>query len=727
MKTLIKVFTLLTLVLSLGCSSDDSPQPGGDGPDNPTSEYEMVDVQVILPQNSTIDLSKTIMASLGSTSEINGSAKGSIPFNPGSVELAYLLDQDNNVLLAGFLSDGRKEISLETTAEVILYYGLDYYLLPPSAKKAFLNSVGQVTGFDELVNDLTTLFVSDPLMYSTGAYLDLLNEKIEQISSKNGNTSENRIFINDVLNKSGIVIQNPDSLHVQLQNFFPRRTHAFVYKKLVYDRDGNLTEIPDYSENPMVHFDLKPGKKQQIDAFQVGNQLSQVGTQASIIENASVSDPIALPFSGNTEFVAEYELVVVGSGAEKTISRDLSSVEKEAYEALNVKTYILDYFLPTLLDIGGNKNLLPRFGDAKEDALYDAVLPALQANNTVLEAVKQNKFKEASEVFLPELYGNIRLSDDLRNILTDVYNIISNGGSMPNTFVQSQELVETGIQRMEMVMEALYKNMNLEQKTNVKMLNTEANAVESWIMDSINAEVTIFPTEADVCLGDPLEIRAGYYTFYEPGVEDFEYHWSTSNKFGGRIQDIEGDPSNYGVSIVTTSNIVSYISVATESDLTDGDNFETVEVVVYTKNLQSGQLTEVGRKSMMVNNKKTCISFFAPFEKEVPITTFSSQLLCGGGLVYTVGIPGYIARFKAVDGATSYTAKILKKDGTYGNEFALTDLEDIGDDMLEFRLGVGSINILQTCDQAEAEQEQQRKLDDMDNIGHQGIEITPIF
>ena len=71
--------------------------------------------------------------------------------------------------------------------------------------------------------------------------------------------------------------------------------------------------------------------------------------------------------------------------------------------------------------------------------------------------------------------------------------------------------------------------------------------------------------------------------------------------------------------------------------------------------------------------------------------------------------------------------KILKKDGTYGDEFVLSDLEDIGDDMLEYHLGVGPINVLQTCDQAEAEQEQQRKLDNMDNIGHQGIEITPIF
>ena len=105
MKNLTKIIVSVVFAIILGCSSDDSPQPGDDNNGNPTSEYEMVDVQVILPQNPTIDLSKTTLVSLGSTSEVDGSAKGKIPFNPGSVELAYLLDQDNNVLLNGKLEE----------------------------------------------------------------------------------------------------------------------------------------------------------------------------------------------------------------------------------------------------------------------------------------------------------------------------------------------------------------------------------------------------------------------------------------------------------------------------------------------------------------------------------------------------------------------------------------------------------------------------------------------
>ena len=47
--------------------------------------------------------------------------------------------------------------------------------------------------------------------------------------------------------------------------------------------------------------------------------------------------------------------------------------------------------------------------------------------------------------------------------------------------------------------------------------------------------------------------------------------------------------------------------------------------------------------------------------------------------------------------------------------------------MLKYKLGVGPIFIFSTCNQAEAEQEQQNRLDYLDEVGHQGIEITPVF
>jgi hypothetical protein len=349
----------------------------------------------------------------------------------------------------------------------------------------------------------------------------------------------------------------------------------------------------------------------------------------------------------------------------------------------------------------------------------------LGANPGVLDAVKQNDFKSASETLLPKLYGDIRLSDELRTLLTNVYNIISNNGSMPNTFIQTQELIETGAPRIQKVMEAMYKNMDFGNKVNINMLNTSAKSVESWTVDCIDADIKLNPGNAEVCLGEAQGLKVTCSTLYDSTTEEFEYHWSTDGKFGGRIQDINNDPNNYGKSITTKANEVSYISTALESELSSGDNIETITVRVYLKNKNTGGLSdEVAHSTASMNNKKGCTSFFVSFTKEVTITSRNS-IACSSGLEYTVGHPTFIAKFKAVDGATSYKGRILEKDGTYSKEFTFSPAKIDG--MLAYIVGEGPIVIFITCSEDEAKKEQQKRLDYLDTLAPKGIEITPVF
>ena len=726
MKTIYKTKLLLWVFLSLmyGCSKSNDVQG------NPQKNYKTVTVNVVLPGNFTADISGSSLVSLGTNDNLSPKNDGKLPFNDGSIELAYLLDKNNNVMLVGFLTDDRKEISVETTTEVMLYYALDYYLLPNNAKKMFLSNVKNVPGFSELVKTISDLFVQDPLMYANGTYLQIINSKINEIATNRFSRDlKGRILVNGKKNKSGITLSNIDSTHIKLQNAYPRRAKIFVYKKLYYDRNTNLVEIPNYTDNPIAKIDFKPVANIEIKELNIGQTISQINAQASSIENISTTDPIELPVNKSSELAAEYEVVVIGPGAPQSIDRSLTQAEKKAYEDVNIETYALDYLLPTLLDIGGNKALLPPLGDEKENALLNEVIPVLEANQEALDAVKQNDFKTASEILLPKLYGDIRLSDQLRTLLTNVYNTLSNNGTMPNTFVQSQELIDTGASRTQKVMDAMYKNMNFGNKVTIKMLNTPAKSVESWIVDSIDAIVKMIPENAEVCLGNSQLLRVSFITFSDP-AEVFEYHWSTDAKFGGRIQDINNDPNNYGKSIVTTSKEVSYISTATASELSSGDNIETVTVTIFVKNKNTGELSEVGHGNAILNNKKGCSSFFVSFTKEVKITA-SNSLLCSsqGGVQYSVGMKSYIAEFKAVDGAKSYKGKIKRKDGSFGNEFTIDSrsLQDLGNGMLKYTLHVGSLNGYITCDENQANQEKQKRLDDLDQVGHQGIEITPFF
>lgn len=124
---------------------------------------------------------------------------------------------------------------------------------------------------------------------------------------------------------------------------------------------------------------------------------------------------------------------------------------------------------------------------------------------------------------------------------------------------------------------------------------------------------------------------------------------------------------------------------------------------------------------------KECDAYFIAFAKEVKMGELEGTLLCGGGTLFTPGQPTFLAQFAPVDNAVGYLGRILRKDGTYGDSFQMTSLEETPDGLLEYRLGVGGIRILQTCNEAEAEAERLKRLEYLDTVGHLGVEITPLF
>lgn len=720
----LKSLILIVLIVFTSCSKNE------DLKETRSNDYVPVEVTVKVPDGANLNVSSTKMFSLNVTSDVTDTGTGMLPFNESFNDLAFLLDENDNVSMAAFLTKDRKEISIETTAEVMVYYALDYYLLPNKSKEKYLLAIQKTAGFNDFITDLKELFVQNSLMFQEASYFESLNNYLSSLTSKHTNiknvsNTDKRIFTKDKRTKSGITVANDEDSNVILQNSYPRRAKVFIYKKTTLDRNGVETQISNYTNTPFMAFDLEPGKTLDIEAFKVGFKVSQMNAQSNAIENTVSSEPINLPVN-SSEYSAGYEFIILGAGDLSNISRDLTDKESTAYNKLTKEAYILDYFLPTLLDVGGNKALLPPSGDPREQALANAVLPVLESNPEVVEAVINNDFKTATELFLPELYNDVRLSDDLRDILNKVYNTLSEDRSSPNTFIQSQELVSSGHPRLQKILGVIYKNMNLKTKGDIPFLRTDANAVEDWFIKSIDADVNISNDIDKLCLGQPTEIRVGVITEYEPDFEEVEFHWQTSGEYKGRIQDINDNPNNFGTSIITKTNSVSYISVAQESELGSGDNIETVEVIIYMKDKRNGALSEVGRDSMTVNHK-ICVSFYVGFQKEVKILELENALICGGNTEYTVGHPTYVAQFSAIDGAKSYKGSVKRKDGTYGGEFVMDQIIDNGGGNLEYKLGVGPIHIIKTCDFENAEIEQQKKLDYLDEVGHQGIQITPIF
>ena len=741
MKNLIKFILSVVAVIFLiwACNSNDDVEqmmndddvamsddvdPTDDGPID--GSFEMVDVTVILPNNSDIDLNATSIVSLGNIESIDADGMGMVAVNPGTIETAYLIDNDNNVLLAGFISDDRQEISIRTTVELMLYYGLDYYLLPDNAKTAFLNTVAQTPNFDSLVSSIEVLFEENALMYAEGTYIDVLNQAINGLTGGVDTTIVPiRIFLDDVLEKSGVTFSKLDESSINLTNTLPRRSRILVYRMSSFDRQGNLTEIPNFRENePIINMAFDPATS-TISDFAIGNRISEINANAAAVENARESGPINLPINVATEFAVQYEVVIIGSGTSSDVVRDFTGAEQEIYEEINEETYILDFFLPTLLDIGGNKSLLENLDDATEQALLNEVQSILESYSDVRESIRNNEFKDASESWLPELYDNIRLSDDLRNMLGGIYNVLSNNGNSPNTFIQSQELIEEGIERTERVMEAIFQNMDFRSKTNLGQLRTTAKILEQWQPYSTDAEVGITATNTEVCLGEAQELRATLLTVSDPEVETLEYHWSSSNRFGGQIQDINGVPNNFGAEIVTETNVVSYISAALESDLGSGANTETITVTIMARNIRRNDLTEIGNAAIDINNS-ICESFIVSFVPDMHIRELEDNG-CPDGIEYRVDSPlNYNADFEAVDGATGYLGAVTNANGDVGNQFTLENLQDLGNGMLRVNFATGPfITGFRTCNLENAEAQLEEFLSNI--IEPVSIEITPAF
>ncbi len=128
LKLLLMLFLAFSLLLTCKKNDDEfpkEPDPKEDPQDSTeTLAYKTVDVEVKLPDDVNLNTDNVTLVSLGSESDLDQNLSATVPFNPGTIELAYVVDSENELLMAGFLTDERKEISIATTAEatVVLWH-----------------------------------------------------------------------------------------------------------------------------------------------------------------------------------------------------------------------------------------------------------------------------------------------------------------------------------------------------------------------------------------------------------------------------------------------------------------------------------------------------------------------------------------------------------------------------------------------------------------------------
>lgn len=132
-----------------------------------------------------MDLSKTKIFTLSGSTSVGSDGKASIPFLTGSAQLAFLFDEADNLILASYITSTQKEISVKTTAQAMLFQGLQQVFLPDSAKFVFLEKSATATKLADYYSKMEQTFKTDPLMLEKRTFENTLREVIATVTEEN--------------------------------------------------------------------------------------------------------------------------------------------------------------------------------------------------------------------------------------------------------------------------------------------------------------------------------------------------------------------------------------------------------------------------------------------------------------------------------------------------------------------------------------------------------------
>ncbi|WP_299547051.1 hypothetical protein [Seonamhaeicola sp.] len=585
-------YLLITIIiLNLGCSSNNG-EPDVDDNTPDLSAYKTVKVDVILPEGMNIDLTSTTLSTLLLDAPVNSGGSAEVPFNTESPEIAYLSDANDNILLLGFIRGSKDEISIATTAEVLYYVSLGTMFLPYELKQRFIAEIESFEGTQQLSEQLAGLAKQDPLFLQKGLYRDQLVDNIRNATKMDTvDIRSKRIDVNGADIRSGLQLKDIDFQNITITNTLRRRAHAFVYKTAYKNNEGKETIIDDNISGTDVP--MADTKITQTTAIrEVLGVLADwaAGKGAEFAE--TVSDPITLPLQEN-ESEATYKVRVIGPSDENIDEKAFTTVEKEKLYNLHLETFIFDWFLPVITDLGGHKKLVRDLSGQKVENILDFLGPAISSISSVYEPIKKGQYNVALDEFILSLYNNATGSN-LEEILIGLFTIL--GEKLDSdTFMQNTGFIGNGIKKTAKALEIV--DFGLKLVDYGRMIFENSKELEEWTAKAKASDILLSPNEKNVL---PYQFT-DFEVLKEPVPDEgavLQYQWSTSGKYG----TIRDNHLHEGTSFQSIKDKISYIAKVPSRQLSDGPNIEEIYVSVSIK--KGSEITQIGKDTARVNVRK---------------------------------------------------------------------------------------------------------------------------
>jgi hypothetical protein len=721
------LFTLIVSLLIFSCKKTDTPAPPVPPPVDPPVAYKTKEISIILPEGVKMDLAGSSVHSLSVSTKVDENGKSKAAFNKGYPHIAYVFDKDNKLLLAGFLTDTTAVINTVSTAKVLLYFGYATMMEQYNLTSIFINEIDQVKGTKEWYADFEKLFKADPLVLDKGSFTTPLRAALKKISAGRkmngkamtvevGNNAAKQIAdlnIKDNTVKSGLQIHSDNLSKLSFDNTFRRRAHAFLYK--VKSKNAAGVETTNSIESTSI-------AEKDVIIDPVGGFTSFSGVLGAWIEDKDMefatltSGPADVELNDN-ETEAEFKLRIVGPGLPGT-NKTISNQEIAKLTQLEIETLALDFLLPVMLEVVGNKDDLALIDGSRhvsgpiEDFLK-ATTSALKIVPGAYEEVRKGNYDMALRKLLEGMYAelNAAMFENMVKLTAGILEMIA----QQRYFIPANVDVfkESGkkVKILKLIDLGLFANDIARMGKHI----AQSSQLEEWIVTARAPKVTLVSDKTEVVPLEQTKIKCEIKNFQETGGDTHAFfEWSTSGKYG-KISDTKGHTNL--ASFNSSDHEIFYYSNAKLSDLTDGDNPEYIYVVA-----KSGS-TVLGRDTIVINVKKETATFTLSLTPNVNIIERVNATT--GKKEWTCANPFYTAEFTHRAGAKSYSIRIIRKDGTKGNPTLYYPVSpNVIDGKFKYRLGIGSIRIVITDSEKRRDEEEAFQLKQLADVGHTGIEVT---
>lgn len=578
-------FSILALLLiAAGCKKDRKNDPA-------PNEAEMVrmDVTVTLPEGSSVDLSQTKLFTLAGSTDVGADGKANIPFLKGTGQLVFLFDAADNLLLASYITEDSKEISVKATAQALLFNGLQYNFLPDSVKLDFLKKSAASQKLNNYYAEIEQAFKSDPLMLEKKTYENTLRETIINLKKKDPvSIYGKQINIVDDDIRSKLQINEVDVENVEILNHAYRRAHAFVYKTAFRNEQGLETVIYntiDYDDTAEKDMNVKK-VRYVTNAF----DMIDVSRGFKTVETGPINLPVA-----SDEKEATYKIRILGPG--KPVSAALTDAEKAKLDEIYYEYFAYDILAPLMLDALGYKSLISQINEDALKPFAEKVNIIAKTNPDIMTDLKNGVVHRTVQNFFDAVTASGQSNTLLSTSLLDG---MKAGLKNSNISFPSQQQLQDYEKQMNKGIELLKFATGIVSGEFILAPHDYYNEMEEFEIKSRDNNVKITPEKSAVAtfVNHPLSVNAHVEL---SGNQTMVYRWTTTAKYGGLRNGTSGTPT---ATLETTVPNVNYYANAASGSLGE-NNYETVYVTAFIKD--GSTLTDVGTDTAIINVKKSTL------------------------------------------------------------------------------------------------------------------------